>query len=104
MGWETRKRGGTYYTRSRRVNGRIVREYVGGGAAGELAALLDAEDRVDREARREAVRAEQAQARAASGALTGLEDMARLAIADTLHAEGFHRHKGVWRRRRDAQE
>jgi len=54
MGWDR----GKYYTRSRRVNGRVVREYVGVGLVGTLAAQLDAEDRqqwaVDREAARAA--------------------------------------------------
>ena len=42
--WEKRERGGLYYTRSRKVNGRVVREYVGSGALGELAALMDAQE------------------------------------------------------------
>jgi len=45
MGWEK----GRYYTRSRKVNGRVVREYVGGGEVGALAAEFDAIERKRRE-------------------------------------------------------
>ena len=47
--WERRKRGGLYYTRSRKVDGRVVREYVGGGVLGEIAARMDADERRLRE-------------------------------------------------------
>jgi hypothetical protein len=41
VGWETRERGASYYTRSRWVDGRVVREYIGTGALGEIVASND---------------------------------------------------------------
>jgi hypothetical protein len=50
--WERRERGELYYTRSRKVAGRVVREYVGTGPLAKLAAETDAEER-RREVRRQ---------------------------------------------------
>ena len=47
MGWER----GRYYTRSRKVNGRVAREYLGTGEAAQQAARQDASARQEREAR-----------------------------------------------------
>lgn len=56
MGWETRKRGGRYYTRSRKVGGRVVREYIGTGPIAELIDEQDAAERTERAAEREQLR------------------------------------------------
>src|SRR5262249_44786905 len=97
MGWDK----GRYYSRSRKVNGRVVREYVGGGRLGQLAAQLDALDRQ----KQDIERAEQAAARAELDALDGplneLNELAELLAHAALVAAGYHRHKrGEWRKRR----
>ena len=52
MGWEK----GRYYTRSRKVKGRVVREYIGAGRIGELTAELDAIERERRDLKRHEAR------------------------------------------------
>lgn len=105
MSWETRQHGTRYYTRSYRVNGRIVREYVGRGLVGELAAREDAARRTARGEVRMAARAAREREREADRQLremvTTVERQAATLTAITLTAAGYHRPKrGVWRRRR----
>lgn len=104
MAWETRNGRGRYYTRSKRIGGRVVREYIGTGAIADLAAALDAEERAEREEARAALRAEHAEAREVTEVLSDLEAVTRHAVFNVLHAEGFHRHKRQWRRRRAADD
>src|ERR687894_1474900 len=102
MAWEERERGGPYYTRSWREGGRVVREYVGGGLAGRLASESD---RIERE-RREGRALEEKRAREKLEALAApvleLEEAAAVLVRGHLIAGGFHRHKGEWRRARNA--
>ena len=97
MAWDK----GRYYTRSRKVNGRVVREYVGTGEAAERAARQDAVARQEREARR-SVREELAALDAPLDELAELTDLlARAALA----AAGYRRHhRGEWRKRRGHSE
>ena len=102
--WERRERGGLYYTRSRKVNGRVVREYVGGGVLGELAARMDAEDRQRREEETAAWREERERLEELAGLVDELcEDVETMARAALL-AAGFERHnRGRWRKPRDRE-
>jgi hypothetical protein len=102
MAWEKRERGGLYYTRSRKVNGQVIREYVGGGVLGELAARMDAEVRQRREEEAAAWREERKLLEELAGLVDELcQDVETIAYA-TLLAAGFRRHKrGEWRRKRE---
>ena len=97
MAWETRERGGRYYTRSRRKDGRVVREYLGGGLVGELASETDRIRRERREIndlcrRRELERLE--------APVEELSEAAEILLRAHLIAAGYHRRKGEWRRAR----
>ncbi len=100
--WESRERGGLYYTRSRKVDGRVIREYVGGGVLGELVARMDAEDRRRREEEAAAWREERESLEELASLVDALcQDVETLAQA-TLLAAGFRRHnRREWRRKRE---
>jgi hypothetical protein len=102
MAWETRRQGGPkYYTRTRKVNRRYVREYVGTGARAEAAAAADALRRAERQAQAHERRAEQECLQRADAPLLHLDEALGLLVHVTLTAHGYHRHsKGQWRKRR----
>jgi hypothetical protein len=101
MGWETRRGAGRYYTRSRKVNGRIIREYVGTGLVAELVAEQDAEERAQRLAERERLQREAAQWASTVASLMELSQLLDGLTVAALIAAGYHRHhRGTWRKRR----
>lgn len=100
MGWE-RRGSGNYYYRKKRVGGRVVTEYVGKGLSAELGALFDDKMRSERElerAAREKARAEEEQI---DHALVELEELVQAITRGYLIVQGYHKHKGQWRRKRD---
>ncbi|SRR6266498_1697927 len=98
MGWER----GRYYTRSRKVNGRVVREYVGTGRVAELVAQMDALEREKRRLEALELRQEKAELADLDANLTALIETTDLVARAALVAAGFHQHKrGEWRKRRE---
>jgi hypothetical protein len=95
MSWETRGNN-VYYYRARRINGRVVKEYLGTGASAEAAA---AEDEARRKARQitSTYKKEDAIACVADSFL----DLSENLFAGSLVASGYYRHHGgEWRQRR----
>ena len=102
--WEGRKRGGLYYTRSRKLNGQVVRQYVGAGVLGELAARMDAEDRQRREDEAAAWREERERLEELAGLVEEFGQEVETSARAALLAAGFRRHnRGEWRRPRDRE-
>lgn len=98
MGWDK----GKYYTRSRKVNGRVVREYVGCGQAGNLMARLDDIARQVRQACQRESRREREVLLEADRSMKRHFDLIELLARAALVASGYHQHRrGEWRKRRE---
>jgi hypothetical protein len=98
VGWDE----GRYYTRSKKVSGRVVREYFGTGRVAELAAQLDALERERRQFDAAALRAEKDDLAALASTVAAVFDRAELIARAALLAAGYQRHKrGEWRKRRE---
>jgi hypothetical protein len=101
MGWDR----GRYYTRSRKVSGRVVREYVGVGRAAELAAQLDALAREKRQLEALELRQEKAGLTALDDEIRALIETADLVARAALLVAGYHQHKrGEWRKKREQDD
>jgi hypothetical protein len=106
MGWETREGGRVpYYTRTRRVGGGRVREYVGGGPAGALAAEEDAERRATKEQERAELEALRAERAGRERWLDQLDARANALLRAGLVLAGYRQHdRGEWRRQRGTSD
>lgn len=102
MAWEHRQRGGPYYTRSRREDGRVVREYIGTGELAETLAYADEAIRRSRAERAARERAELEEARVLASAADELHEAVEILAAAEMLTAGYRMHKGEWRRRRSA--
>lgn len=88
-----------YFYRSRRVGGRVVRDYFGKGPIAEMAAHL-----MDKMHQARASRAQNvARLDKADASFRQFHDQLDQILAAHFLAAGFHRHdRGPWRKRRDA--
>ena len=101
MGWE-RRRNGAYYYRAKKVDGRVVKEYVGAGPLAELLAAHDARERAERLAAAEARRVERARLAGVDDAAEVSHEAVEVLLRASLGLAGYHLHqRGEWRRRQD---
>jgi hypothetical protein len=103
--WEGRERGGLYYYRSHRVNGRVKKEYIGTGPLAELAAEVDAQERRQREEKAREWQAEREHLEALEGLTEELCEAAELLTRAALLAAGYRQHhRGEWRKQRERND
>src|SRR6476661_742211 len=102
MSWESRSNG-TYYYRKTRVGTRVVSEYVGTGEIASLAARLDELQARKRLYERFGIHLERAEVTKLYKTLDAVAREVNAVVAAYLVAEGYHAHKGEWRRRRGKQ-
>ena len=106
MGMERRWRR-KYYYRSRRKNGRVVKEYVGSGEKAEEAAKNDTETRRLAVEAAKKFKEEERARRAELKRIARIFDVLRIVIDGLIETEmtaaGYHRHdRGPWRKKRVA--
>ena len=101
MAWETRRGRGSYYYHSKRVDGRVVKEYCGRGELAALVARLDDLNREERKVARLQEQAEEARRRELEEAFAPLDLAAALAMRTAMQEAGYHQHsRGAWRLKR----
>ena len=99
MAWEERERGTRYYTRSRRVNGRVTKEYIGSGPIAELMALADETDRRRREEEARAWKKEREDLECLDAEAGEMCELAELLNRAAFVAAGYRQHnRGEWRK------
>lgn len=108
MGMQYRN-GHCYYTRSRRISGKVKREYVASGVLAQSAAAFDEDERLEaRQARHEA-QAQWQQERQAADALDAAVNVvcenAKALFLAAMETAGFHQHmRGEWRKTRNTAQ
>jgi len=102
MGWEPRP---ILQHPSRRENGRVVREYIGGGETGAIISKLDAIERERRETTTEDRRSLRADLDEGTDALDALANCCDLLTRAALIVAGYRQHnRGEWRNQRVRKE
>ncbi|MDP1564416.1 MAG: hypothetical protein Q8M16_23800 [Pirellulaceae bacterium] len=102
MAWEARNGRGRYYTRSKRLNGRVVREYVGCGPMAESAAEADQVQREQVWAEKDKFKALRQQDQEMDDLVSSFGSVSEQLAKAALLLAGFKQHKlGEWRRCRE---
>ena len=94
--------GRRYYRRSKRIGGRVVTEHVGGGKIGELMAMMDDSERIDRRIEADFKRADRDVFGFHVRDVFGIGQFLGDLFTVLANQCGFHQHRRQWRRTRRA--
>ena len=97
MAWETR-RNNRYYYRKNRTGQRVESEYIGAGPFADMVALLDEEERHQREYERQRWQEEKAVDQEQVDQVDDAVRLIRQITAAVCVAGGCYQHKRQWRR------
>jgi hypothetical protein len=98
VAWEKRDKR-TFYYRGRRIGGKVMKTYCGGGAAGRIAAEADARRRADEQARRITLMAEKERMEDLKSLTWRLHEQCELLAEAALLCAGYHRpFRQPWRK------
>jgi hypothetical protein len=101
MAFESRKGGRQYYYRAQRAaDGRVVKQYLGGGPAAQAAAKADSQRRQELQEARAASHAALDELVGVAAPLDEHGRMCDMLVKAELLLAGYHEHKGRWRKRR----
>ena len=100
MGLERRHNTVAYYRKERRGH-RVVSTYVASGATAHMLAEMDAMTRRVAEEQRAQLDQIIAESREVDAPGADLDELVRLLTRAAFLLNGYHRHKGQWRKRRD---
>ncbi len=104
MAWEYRG-SSSYYYRKKRIGKKVVSEYIGKGPLVEEMARADTEER--EKSKQDDEKQKLMQDRDVMDSLSFQADQAdsmiRRIVNGVLIISGYHKHKGQWRRKRDAK-
>lgn len=101
MAWETRGNN-IYYYRKRRVGCRVISEYIGRGAIAQEIAFMDLETKEERLEKSRRVEQQLGEFSLFENQVTQVSLLVDRIVGGFLVISGFHKRKGQWRRRRDA--
>lgn len=101
MVWE-RRGNSCYYYRKKRIGNRIVSEYIGSGETAFLFARLDEIGSEEKNIEREKDALIRQELAAKSLCIERLHKANAEIVEFVLKSLGFHRHKGQWRKKRNA--
>ena len=99
MPWEKRRNYGPYYTRSKTVNGRKVRQYFGRGHRGQAAAAEDEARRALQGAHRKILREQRDRMQRLEKPSLDLDSLVHAAVHMELTRAGYYLRRREWRMR-----